>query len=91
MIGAVHMPTIQIYTTRFCPYCVAAIRLLKKKGAKFNEIAVDGRPDLRAKMTKKSGATSVPQIWIGGQHIGGCDELYGLESRGKLDQLLTDD
>ena len=53
MIGAVHMPTIQIYTTRLCPYCVAAIRLLKKKGAKFNEIAVDGRPDLRAKMTKK--------------------------------------
>lgn len=84
------MATIQIYTTRVCPYCVAAIRLLKKKNVKFDEIAVDGRPDLRAKMAKKSGTTSVPQIWINGQHIGGCDELYGLESQGKLDQLLAD-
>lgn len=83
------MSTVLIYTTRFCPYCVMAKRLLKKKGAKFDEIAVDNRPDLRAKMTQKSGATSVPQIWIGDQHIGGCDELYQLDSRGKLDQLLA--
>ena len=85
------MPSIVIYTTRFCPYCVAAKRLLKKKGVKFNEIAVDTRPDLRAKMTQKSGATSVPQIWIGDTHVGGCDELYGLDSHGKLDQLLAGD
>ena len=82
------MPPIVIYTTRFCPYCVAAKRLLQKKGAEFEEIAVDSRPDLRAKMTKKSGATSVPQIWIDKYHVGGCDELYGLDSRGKLDRLL---
>ena len=83
------MPTVLIYTTRFCPYCVAAKRLLDKKGTQYKEVAVDNKPDLRAKMTKKSGATSVPQIWIGDKHVGGCDELYGLESRGKLDQLLA--
>ena len=65
-----------------------AKRLLDDKGATFKEIAVDNRPDLRAKMTKKSGATSVPQIWIGDHHVGGCDELYSLNSAGELDQLL---
>lgn len=83
------MPKVVIYTTKFCPYCVAAKRLLDKKKQKFKEIAVDARPDLRAKMTKKSGATSVPQIWIGDHHVGGCTELFDLESNGSLDQLLT--
>ncbi len=84
------MPAVTIYTTRFCPYCLMAKRLLAKKNIAFHEIAVDGRPDLREEMTAKAGGrTSVPQIWIGEMHVGGCDELYELEQEGKLDQLLA--
>jgi len=82
------MAKIVIYTTAWCPYCIRAKQLLDKKGAAFDEIAVDGQPDLRAEMTRKAGRTSVPQIWIGGTHIGGCDELHALERAGKLDALL---
>ncbi len=84
------MPKVTIYTTRFCPYCLAAKRLLTKKGIFFEEIAVDGRPDLREVMTERAGgAYTVPQIWIGDTHVGGCDELYALESAGKLDPMLA--
>jgi glutaredoxin 3 len=84
------MPKITIYTTRFCPYCLAAKRLLTKKQVAFEEIAVDGRRDLRDAMTERAGgAYTVPQIWIGDTYVGGCDELYALESAGRLDPLLA--
>jgi glutaredoxin 3 len=84
------MPKITIYTTRFCPYCLAAKRLLTTKQVAFEEIAVDGRRDLRDAMTERAGgAYTVPQIWIGDTYVGGCDELYALESAGRLDPLLA--
>ncbi|SFP59559.1 glutaredoxin 3 [Pseudomonas borbori] len=65
-----------------------AKQLLAHKGVNFDEIKVDGQPELRAEMTRKAQRTSVPQIWIGGSHVGGCDDLYALERAGKLDALL---
>ena len=82
------MPDIIIYTTRFCPYCIRAKQLLESKGARWHEIAVDGRPDLRAEMEARSGQYTVPQIWIDGRHIGGCTDLMALDARGELDRLL---
>ena len=84
------MQKIIIYTTKLCPYCVSAKRLLKKKDAAFEEIDVTFNPGLRREMTEKAaGATSVPQIWIGKTHVGGCDELFELEMDGDLDGLLS--
>ena len=80
---------VTIYTTRFCPFCVRAKQLLNYKNVAFDEIAVDGQPQLRQEMARKAGRTSVPQIWIGSTHVGGCDELYALERAGKLDSLLN--
>lgn len=80
---------VTIYTTRFCPFCVRAKQLLNHKNVAFDEIAVDGQPQLRQEMARKAGRTSVPQIWIGSTHVGGCDELYALERAGKLDSLLN--
>ena len=82
------MTAITIYTTRWWPFCVRAKNLLSSKGVAFDESAVDGNPALRAEMAALAGATSVPQIWIGDQHVGGCDELYSLERRQQLDSLL---
>lgn len=81
--------SVTIYTTRFCPFCVRAKQLLNYKNVAFDEIAVDGQPQLRQEMARKAGRTSVPQIWIGSTHVGGCDELYALERAGKLDSLLN--
>jgi glutaredoxin 3 len=81
--------SVTIYTTRFCPFCVRAKQLLNYKNVAFDEIAVDGQPQLRHEMARKAGRTSVPQIWIGSTHVGGCDELYALERAGKLDSLLN--
>ena len=83
------MPKIVIYTTMFCPYCDAAKELLARKGASFEEIDVSSRPDTRLEMTRKAGRTSVPQIWIGEFHVGGCDDLYALDRDGRLDPLLA--
>jgi glutaredoxin 3 len=81
---------IKIYTTFLCPYCHAAKELLDGKGAAYEEIDVSYSPALRAEMTAKAGGrTSVPQIWIGDRHIGGCDELHALDGRGALDPLLA--
>jgi glutaredoxin 3 len=80
---------ITLYTTRFCPYCVRAKQLLDAKGASYVEIAVDHEPERRLEMMERSGRHTVPQIWIGEQHVGGCDELYLLERQGKLDALLS--
>ncbi|GGJ83516.1 glutaredoxin 3 [Pseudomonas matsuisoli] len=82
------MSSIVIYTTAWCPYCIRAKRLLDSKSVPYEEIAVDSRPDLRAEMAQKAGRTSVPQIWIGDRHVGGCDDLFALERAGKLDTLL---
>lgn len=83
------MPPITIYTTRFCPYCHAAKDLLRKKQADFTEIDVSGNREERDAMRlRSSGRNTVPQIFIGERHIGGCDDLYGLDRSGKLDELL---
>ena len=80
---------VTIYTTRFCPFCVRAKQLLKSKNVDFNEIPVDSDGKLRKEMMKKSGRRTVPQIWIGQRHIGGCDDLFELEHDGKLTELLA--
>jgi len=84
------MAKVIVYTTRFCPYCHMAKELLRKKGVTaFEEIDVSQR-ELRAEMTAKAGGRyTVPQIWIGDCHVGGCDDLYALDREGKLDGLLT--
>ena len=82
------MSEVIVYSSDYCPYCSRAKHLLASKSVAFEEIKVDGKPQLRAEMTKKAGRTSVPQIWIGEKHIGGCDDLYALERAGKLDALL---
>jgi len=80
---------ITIYLTQYCPYCVRAKGLLNAKEVTYNEIDIGAQPDLRAEMIQKSnGVTSVPQIFIGETHVGGCDDLFAVESAGKLDQLL---
>jgi glutaredoxin 3 len=85
------MPKIVIYTTATCPYCMRAKALLTEKGARFEEIPVDFDPPKRAEMTARAGGSrTVPQIFIGDRHIGGCDDLYALEFAGELDPLLTD-
>lgn len=81
-------PEVVIYTTRFCPFCIQAKRLLDNKQVSYTEIAVDGDYEKRRHMMQISGRHTVPQIWIGEHHVGGCDELYALESHGKLDSLL---
>ena len=85
------MNAVTVYTTRWCPFCLRAKALLNSKGVAFEEIPVDGNPSLRAEMAAMAGATSVPQIWIGDQHVGGCDELYGLERQQRLDSMLQEE
>lgn len=83
------MKTVEIYTTPTCPYCLAAKRLLAKKGAAFTEIDVSRDSDLREAMTARAGGRrTVPQIFIGGQHVGGSDDLHALDAEGGLDPLL---
>jgi glutaredoxin 3 len=77
-----------MYCTDWCPYCTRARQLLNKKGVDFKEIDVDARPNARTEMTARSGRTSVPQIFIGATHVGGCDDLHALEASGRLDTLL---
>lgn len=77
-----------VYSSDWCPFCIRAKALLNKKGVAFEEIKVDGKRELRQEMARKAGRTSVPQIWIGDTHVGGCDELHALERSGKLDPLL---
>jgi glutaredoxin 3 len=80
-----------IYTTRFCPYCHMAKRLLSGKGASFEEIDVTGdRVAREALIVKAGGRATVPQIWIGDTHVGGFDDLYALDRAGRLDALLAD-
>lgn len=83
------MAEIVIYTTRYCPYCIRAKELLASKGLRWQEIAVDGRADLRAEMEARSGQYTVPQIWVDGRHVGGCTDLMALDASGELDKLLA--
>ena len=84
------MPPITIYTKSTCGYCHAAKDLLREKQALFDEISVDGDPKTQSEMSAKSnGRRTVPQIFIGGVHVGGCDDLYALEREGKLDPMLA--
>ncbi len=84
------MPNIEIYTSPLCGYCHAAKRLLSRKGAEFTEIDVFVNADKKAEMIQRAnGGRTVPQIFIDGQHIGGCDDLYELDHMGKLDPLFA--
>jgi glutaredoxin 3 len=84
------MSPVQIYTTRFCPYCVAAKMLLKRKGVAYDEIDVGSAADRREEMVQRAnGRMTVPQIFIGSTHVGGNDDLQALERAGKLDALLA--
>lgn len=84
------MPVIEIYTQDFCPYCARTLALLKGKGVAFTEIHAPNGSQARQDATKRSGGkTSVPQIFIDGQGIGGCDEMMALERAGRLDPLLA--
>jgi glutaredoxin 3 len=82
-------PPITLYVTGWCPYCQRAKALLESKQLVFNEIDVDEDPKLRQEMTARSGRRTVPQIFIGERHVGGCDDLFALESQGELDQLVS--
>jgi len=77
-----------IYTKFWCPYCVRARALLKAKGITFQEIDIESQPEHRDEMIRRSGRTTVPQIFIGTRHVGGSDDLYELEAAGGLDPLL---
>ena len=84
------MANVVMYSTPWCPYCQRAHALLSSKGAKIQNINVYGNQALRDEMEQRSGGgTTVPQIWIGDRHVGGCDDLYELESKGELDPLLS--
>ncbi|HAT8892720.1 TPA: glutaredoxin 3 [Legionella pneumophila] len=82
------MNEVILYTTGYCPYCIKAKELLDKKKVIYTEIRVDLQPELREEMIQKSGRRTVPQIFINGQAIGGCDDLYALEAQGTLNELL---
>ena len=82
--------SIEVYTTPYCPYCISAKELLRRKGVDFTEINVAGSRDLRERMVERAGGRmTVPQIFIGETHVGGCDDLYALDDAGGLDPLLA--
>ena len=84
------MPSIEIYSTKTCPYCVRAKQLLDRKGAEYVVYDVTGDQDARDKMTERAGGShTVPQIFINEVHYGGCDDLYALDADGKLDVILA--
>ncbi len=83
------MKKIVIYTTKICPYCVRAKALLDRKGAKYEEISVEDDKEREKMIIKASGRRTVPQIFIGDFHVGGCDDLHALDAQGKLDKLLA--
>lgn len=84
------MQRVEIYTTRTCPFCIAAKRLLDQKGVAYEETDVGAHPEQRAEMMQRAnGRRTVPQIFIAGQSIGGCDDLHALDHAGKLDALLA--
>ena len=85
----IRMADVVIYTRTFCGYCSRAINLLTHKGVAFTEIEAGMDPDKRREMMQRSGRNTFPQIFIGGEHIGGCDEMLALERAGQLDPMLA--
>ncbi|WP_342077458.1 glutaredoxin 3 [Yoonia sp. SS1-5] len=84
------MPTVEIYTKPTCGFCFMAKRLLKSKGVSYAEVNIRAQPERRAEMIQRAnGGTTVPQIFIDGKHVGGCDDLMALERGGKLDGMLA--
>lgn len=83
------MLEIHIYTKNYCAYCYRAKELLNIKGVPFTEYDVTDNPELEAEMRQRSNRTTVPQIFIGERHIGGCDDLFALDEKGELDPLLA--
>lgn len=83
------MAKVTIYTRPFCGYCARALKVLGEKGADFTEVEAGMDPKLRQEMMDRSGRTTFPQIFVGEQHIGGCDDMMALEREGKLDGLLA--
>jgi len=83
------MPKVTMYATATCPYCIRAERLLRSKGVQIDKIRVDLEPGRRAEMTARTGRYTVPQIYIGDRHVGGCDDLEALDRAGALDPLLA--
>ena len=84
------MSQVTIYTKAYCPYCVRALSVLQSKGVSYQEVRIDEQPELRPQMIERAGGrTTVPQIFIGTQHIGGCDDMLALDARGQLDPLLN--
>ncbi len=89
-VSDVSSSDVVIYTTRYCPYCHAAKDLLDRKDVSFREVDVTGDAEGRAAMARRAnGRTSVPQVFIRGNHVGGCDDLYALDEAGELDPLLA--
>lgn len=84
------MKVVQLYGTQYCPYCVMARRLLTQKGVRFEDIRIDEMPSRRTEMEQRSKRCTVPQIFVGDMHVGGCDDLYALERSGQLDKMLAD-
>ena len=82
------MKSVKIYTTPYCAYCVRAKRLLERKGVSYQEIDVAGDDEARIALEERTGRRTVPQIFIGEDHVGGSDDLHDLEEQGKLDALL---
>lgn len=83
------MAQVTIYTKAYCPYCVRAKALLSQKGIQFDEMKIDEQPELRPAMIERAnGRTTVPQIFIGDTHVGGCDDLFALEAAGTLNSML---
>ena len=83
------MAHVRVYSSDYCPYCSRAKALLQQRGVTdYEEIVVDGKPELRARMTQLTGRTSVPQIFVGETHVGGCDDLHALDRSGGLVPLL---
>ena len=88
LVPAATSKPIVMYTTRFCPYCIRARGLLESRGWDYQDIPVDSDQGLRLEMMQKSGQHTVPQIWIGDQHVGGCEELFRLEDGNRLDTMV---
>ena len=90
IVGARNVANVVMYSSGMCPYCYRAKALLQPKGVAFREISVDMNPQARSEMREKAGGVNtVPQIWVGDTHVGGCDDLYALDARGGLDPLLA--
>ena len=84
------MKPVTVYSSRICPYCMMAKRLLSQKGVPYEEIMIDGNDQLRTELMQRTGRRTVPQIYVGDHHVGGFDDLAALDRAGRLDPLLRD-